>query len=110
VAAVDRAGNGDPTPAEFFFQVRTVPAAPAITSGPTAGAMSRPRPSFGFDAQYAVRFQCRFDSQAFAPCSGAKSHTPSVPLTDGSHTFQVRGIGGTGTPGPVTSRTFAVAR
>jgi hypothetical protein len=108
VAAIDRAGNVDGTPAEFAFEVHTVPTAPTITTGPAAGSVSRPRPGFGFDARYAVRFQCRFDDQAFGACSGAHSHYPSSPLTDGAHTFEVRGIGGTGTPGPVTSRGFSV--
>ena len=36
---------------------------------------------------------CRFDSQAFAPCSGpGASHTPSTPLSLGSHSFEVRAI------------------
>jgi hypothetical protein len=110
VAAIDRAANGDPTPAEFTFQVRTVPTAPSIASGPRQGAVSSPRPSFGFDAQYAVRFQCRYDSRPFAPCSGSNSDTPPAPLTVGTHTFEVRGIGGTGTPGPSTTRSFVVSR
>ncbi len=35
---------------------------------------------------------------------------PPVPLTPGTHTFEARGIGGTGTPGPSTTRSFVVAR
>ena len=111
VAAIDRAGNGDGTPAEFSFQVRTVPTAPGITSGPAAGsAISTPRPTFRFQARYAVRYQCRFDAHAFGRCSGANSHTPSTPLGAGSHTFEVRGIGGTGKPGPSTIRRFSIDR
>ncbi len=110
VAAIDRAGNGDRTPAVFTFAVHTVPAVPRITSGPRQGSVSGPRPSFGFDARYAVRFQCRFDNGSFARCSGANSDTPSAPLPNGTHRFQVRGIGGTGTPGPAVARTFVVSR
>jgi hypothetical protein len=108
VAAIDRAGNADSTPDSFTFQVHTVPGAPTITSGPAAGSVTRPRPIFGFDAPYAVRYQCRYDAKAFAPCSGAQSDTPSTPLADGPHTFEVGGIGGTGTPGPSTTRSFTV--
>lgn len=108
VAAVDRAGNGDPTPASFSFQVHTVPVAPSITSGPAAGAMSSPRPSFGFSARYATRYQCRFDAQRFSRCSRVRSDMPKSPLAGGPHTFQVRGVGGTGTPGPPATRRFAV--
>jgi hypothetical protein len=111
VAAVDRAGNGDPTPAAASFQVRTVPTAPTITSGPAAGSsISSPRPTFGFQARFATRYQCRFDRQAFGRCSAARSHTPSQPLGAGSHTFEVRGIGGTGKPGPSTIRHFSINR
>jgi hypothetical protein len=110
VAAIDRAGNGDPTPAVFTFQVHTVPRAPRITSGPKQGSISGPRPSFGFDARYAVRFQCRFDRRAFARCSGSHSDRPSDPLPQGTHRFVVRGVGGTGTPGPAVARTFVVSR
>jgi hypothetical protein len=85
-----------------------VPTAPVITSGPAPGALTGPTPSFGFGARYATRFQCRFDGNAFAPCSGARSHSPSSPLTNGPHTFAVRGIGGTGRPGPSTTRRFKV--
>ncbi|MGE5198601.1 MAG: hypothetical protein ACM3H9_03095, partial [Rhodospirillaceae bacterium] len=110
VAAIDRATNGDPTPARITFQVHTVPGAPLITSGPKSGSVSGPRPTFRFDARYAVRFQCRFDGKSFAPCSGPKSDTPDNRLSNGSHTFEVRGIGGTGTRGPATKRTFRVSR
>jgi Ca2+-binding RTX toxin-like protein len=37
-------------------------------------------------------FECRYDSDPFAPCSGNGTHTPSTPLTDGPHTFEVRAI------------------
>jgi hypothetical protein len=110
VAAIDLAGNGDPTPSQFSFRVHTVPTEPTITAGPAPGSVSSPRPTFAFDAHYAARFQCRFDANPFRPCSGAHSHTPSEPLSDGLHTFEVRGIGGTGKPGPATTRSFRVAR
>jgi hypothetical protein len=108
VVAIDRAGNADETPAEFLFQVHTVPTTPKLTSGPAPGSTSTPRPSFGFYARWAVRYQCRYDAQRFRKCSGARSDTPSTPLRAGTHTFQVRGIGGTGVPGPSATRTFTV--
>ncbi len=108
VAAVDDAGNGDSTPDSFSFQVHTTPVAPTITSGPGAGAVTGPTPSFGFDARYAASYECSFDSAGFAPCSDGQSDAPSSPLGDGPHTFTVRGIGNTGTPGPSTSRNFSV--
>jgi hypothetical protein len=108
VAAIDQAGNGDPTPDSFTFDVRTTPTAPAITSGPGPGAVTSPQPSFAFDARYAAGFQCRFDAQDFRPCSDGQAHTPGSPLGHGPHTFEVRGFGHTGTPGPTTSRPIAV--
>ena len=110
VAAIDLAGNGDPTPSQFSFRVHTVPTKPTITAGPAPGSVSSPRPTFAFDAHYAARFQCRFDENPFRPCSRAQSHTPGEPLSDGPHVFEVRGIGGTGKPGPATTRSFRVAR
>ena len=109
VAAIDRAGNGDSTPVGFSFQVHTLPASPAIRSGPT-GSTSRGRPTFRFAARYAVRYRCRFDRRRFRRCTGAHSHRPSHPLKAGRHTFKVRGIGGTGRPGPTTTRRFRVKR
>lgn len=108
VAAIDQAGNGDSTPDSFSFDVHTTPVAPTITSGPAAGAVTGTTPTFGFDARYAASYECRFDAETFAPCSDGQSHTPSSPLADGPHTFAVRGIGYTGTPGPATSRTITV--
>jgi hypothetical protein len=89
-------------------QVRTVPTAPVITSGPAPGSLTGPKPTFTFGARYATTFQCRFDGNAFGPCSGAHSHSPRSPLTNGPHTFEVRGIGGTGKAGPSTTRGFTV--
>jgi hypothetical protein len=108
VAAVDRAGNGDATPDAFSFEVHTIPTAPTITSGPANGAVTSSTPSFGFDARYASRYQCSFDSGDFRRCSDGQADTPGVALADGPHTFRVRGIGYTGTPGPATTRSFTV--
>jgi hypothetical protein len=100
VAAIDRAGNRDPNPASFAFYVRTVPSAPVITSGPAPGSLAGPRPSFGFGARYAARFQCRFDGHAFEPCSGARSHSPRSPLTNGRTPSRFVGSAAPGSPGP----------
>ena len=99
VAAIDRAGNGDPTPARFTFQVHTVPTRAEHHVGPEARAPCRgPRPIFGFDAHYAVRFQCRYDAPAVRSVLRLATRIPrGPPLAPGRHTFEVRGIGGTGT-------------
>ena len=96
------ASSSDPQP--------TVPQT-TITSGPAEfSAISDPRPSFSFSSdQPSSTFECRFDSAAFAACSGAGSHSPQAPLADGAHTFAVRAIDGAGTvdDSPAT-RTFTV--
>lgn len=62
----------------------------SVTGGPT-GTTADSTPTFSFSSsELNSTFQCRFDSQAFAPCSGpAAAHTPSSPLSDGPHTFEV---------------------
>jgi hypothetical protein len=108
VAAIDGAGNEDPTPASFAFTVHTTPDAPTITSGPDEGSVVAATPSFTFDSQYAADYECSFDDEPFAACQGDAAEAPTAPLADGQHSFRVRGIGATGTAGPVTSRSFTV--
>ena len=50
------------------------------------------RPTFRFQSEEPnSTFKCRFDSHAFAACSGpGASHTPSSQLSFGSHSFEVR--------------------
>jgi hypothetical protein len=107
-AAYDSGGNLDPTPATVEFAVRLTPQSPTITSGPRAGATSGPEPRFEFSAPAAARVECRFDDAPFAACAGPSSHEPGEPLAPGSHSFAVRGIGGTGIVGPVATREFTV--
>jgi hypothetical protein len=62
-----------------------------ITAGPS-GPTTDDTPTYSFtSSQAGSTFQCRFDSQPFAACSGpGASHTPSTPLSNGSHRFDVR--------------------
>ena len=64
-----------------------------ITSGPT-GTTTDSTPTFGFSSsEPSSSFECRFDSAAFAPCSGpGATHTPATALSVGAHTFEVRAI------------------
>jgi DNA-binding beta-propeller fold protein YncE len=65
-----------------------VPFDTEITSGP-AGLTTDNTPSFGFSAGRAgPSFECRLDSEPFTPCT---SPFTAAPLTDGDHSFYVRG-------------------
>ncbi len=109
VRATDAADNTDPTPATRSFTVDTGPPDTSITTGPT-GPTNDSTPTFGFSSpDGGATFECRFDSESFSSCSSASSHTPSSPLSDGSHTFYVRATdeAGNADPTPAT-RSFNV--
>lgn len=65
-----------------------VPPQTSITSGPS-GPTTDPTPTFGFAADEAASFQCRFDSAPFTACSAAATHTALSALAEGQHTFEV---------------------
>ena len=91
VRAVDAAGNPDPSPANRTWTVDGTPPDTTIDSGPP-NQTNDPTPTFGFSSsETGSSFECRFDSDAFAPCSGpGDTHTPASALSDGFHTFEVR--------------------
>ena len=62
-----------------------------IDSGPS-GLTNDSTPTFTFSSEAGAGFECSIDTgtPAFGPCSGANSHTPSSPLSDGQYTFRVR--------------------
>ncbi len=89
VAAVDGAGNIDPSPATWSWKLDTTIPDTTITSGPGSGTTSGPDVSFAFvGTQGAVGFQCSVDSVAFATCTSPLALT----LTDGAHTFAVQAV------------------
>ncbi len=91
VRASDEAGNQALDLREFT--VDTVAPQTTIDSGPS-GTTDEPKPTFTFSSsEGGSSFQCRFDAQAFAPCSGpGAAHTPTTALGDGPHTFEVRAV------------------
>jgi Bacterial Ig-like domain/RTX calcium-binding nonapeptide repeat (4 copies)/NHL repeat len=109
VQATDPAGNTDPSPDSQGFTVDTLAPNTTITGGPT-GPTNDATPTFTFSSQPGSSFECRFDSDAFAPCSGpGATHTPSTPLADGSHTFYVKATDPAGNPDTSPdSRSFTV--
>ncbi len=100
VRAVDAAGNPDPSPDSQGFTVDATPPQTTIDSGPS-GPTNDATPTFNFSSEPGASFQCRFDSDSFAACSGpGGTHTPASDLADGFHTFQVRAVDAAGNPDP----------
>ena len=112
VTATDPAGNVDATPASYTWTVNA--------AGPPETAIVNPKPSnptnatsaqFTFQATPAsgATFQCRLDSSLpgdFTSCTSPKSY--AGPLSEGSHTFEVRAIGSGGTDATPASYTWTV--
>jgi hypothetical protein len=107
--ATDSAGNYDRTPAERSFEVQTVPGLPELTAGPGEGGETGTLPRLSFTVPFAATAQCRFDAEEFRLCAAPTWHEPTDPLAAGAHTFEVRGIGGTGKVGSSAVRSFVVA-
>jgi hypothetical protein len=79
-----------------------------ITSGPTASSFSNNNsPTFGFSANEPSSFQCSLDSGTFSPCTGTNSQSYSG-LSEGQHTFSVRGTDSLGNLGGTVSRTWTI--
>ncbi len=85
VRASDAATNIG-VPAVRAFSVDTVAPSSAIDS-PALGTTDDQSPSFAFSAAGAVSFECRRDSEQFAPCTSPKNYAG---LTEGPHEFAVR--------------------
>jgi lysophospholipase L1-like esterase len=100
VRAVDAAGNPDPSASSYTWTVDGTP--PDTTTGGPSGPTNDATPTFNFSSSQAgSSFECRFDSDSFAPCSGpGATHTPSTPLSDGFHTFQVQATDPAGNTDP----------
>jgi hypothetical protein len=108
--ATDAAGNTSPcSAAQTYVEDSTAPET-TISDGPS-GSTSELFPIFSFtSSQPGSTFECRFDSEPFAACSGPDaSHTPALPLLPGLHTFEVRATDAALNTDPTpASRTFTV--
>ena len=108
--ATDSATNTSSCSGGFTYVEDSTPPDTTITSG-ASGPTNDSTPTFGFSSsQSGSTFECRFDSAAFAPCSGpAATHTPTTALSDGLHTFAVRAIDQAGNVDPTpATRSFSV--
>jgi subtilisin family serine protease len=91
VRAVAPDQTRDPTPARRAFTVDTAAPETQIDAGPSP-LTNNATPSFDFSSsEPGSTFECRFDSDPFAACSGpGASHTSASDLADGPHSFEVR--------------------
>jgi hypothetical protein len=107
VRGTDVAGNQGAATSRAFTVDTVAPETPSITGGPT-GAGASATPTFTFTAAAGATTQCRFDSDAFAVCSGAGTHTPATALANGPHTFAVQALDAAGNVSPGATRAFTV--
>lgn len=92
VAAVDAAGNLDPTPATRTWTISTADTTPpdtTITSGPS-GTTTSTTAQFAFaSTESGSSFTCALDGAAAASCTSPQSYSV---LAAGSHTFSVAAV------------------
>ncbi len=94
--AKDRAGNVDPTPAQWSWRI-DLPPETTITDGPS-GPTSSTSATFRFSSDdSAATFQCRMDDGGWAVCSSGRTYSS---LPQGEHRFRVRAKDGSGTVDP----------
>ena len=109
VAATDAAGNRDPTPAAWSWNVESVVPDTTIETGPS-GLTRDTSPQFTFSASEAdSTFACKLDTPvsegSYAACSSPQAYTTTV---NGPYTFSVRAsYSGSTDPIPAT-RTFTI--
>ena len=105
VRAVDASENVDPTPATWSFTVDRTPPETTFYDRPPAFSSSKSATISWttIDAISGVTLiECALDGEPFTPCSGPRNFSN---LSQGSHTFQVRGtdrLGNTETAKSVT--------
>ena len=88
VRAIDGAGNIDPTPATYTWTIDATPPPITITGKP-ANPTRLQTATFAFGSTDATAtLECALDAGSLAPCNSPVTYNT---LTEGSHTFQVRG-------------------
>jgi len=91
VRAVDRAGNADPAPATYAWNIRAPLPETLLTRVPRGitylrGKEKKATVSFGFGAgEPRARFRCRVDKRPFARCTSPRR----LELAPGRHIFEV---------------------
>jgi hypothetical protein len=96
VAATDKAGNKDATPATATWTTDRTPPDTALVGMPAA-LDNATDAHFSFTATEAGTFECQLDGGGFQACTTPRDLTN---LASGSHTFDVRAIDGVGNVDP----------
>ena len=102
VRAIDAAGNVDPTPASYTWEVlfslpqTSIDAGGSITDGMSSSSDAAFLSNYSFGAGVST-FQCKLDAGAFESCPAFKFYSG---LADGSHTFQAYAVDENGNADP----------
>ncbi|MCX7624163.1 MAG: metallophosphoesterase [Thermomicrobium sp.] len=98
VTAIDSAGNVDPSPATWSWEI-AAPSAPDTTLTATPPVLTnQTTATFSFTAtDAAATFECQLDAALATPCTSPWTVTE---LGEGQHTFSVRAVDGEGDPDP----------
>ncbi|MGC8928466.1 MAG: hypothetical protein ACP5QK_11145 [Myxococcota bacterium] len=89
VRARDKAGNIDPTPAQYSFTVDLTEPETYIVNKPT-NPTNKTTATFSFYSNESdTSFECKLDGGSFTPCVSPATYNS---LSDGNHTFYVRAI------------------
>lgn len=93
VAAVDAAGNQDPTPATFFWTIQGPALLDTVITGGPPSPTRDAAVAIHFDGRGGIGFECALDGAARAPCT---SPFRAAGLVEGDHTFAVAAVTATG--------------
>ena len=106
VWAQDPSGNRDSSPAQRTWTVDTQGASTHIVDGPPPISRSTTA-RFDFSTTDAATVQCALDGGAWTTCAAPTTHQYTG-LSEGAHTFRVRGIDAVGNAGPAALHQWIV--
>ena len=113
VRATDAAGNTSTAGTRTYTLDRSAPAAPTVTSGPTANS-NDDTPLWAFTGEAGATFTCRVmrgatEIIAPAPCTSPAGYDLSSQI-DGTYTFRVKATDAGGLEGPEGTSTYTLDR
>ncbi len=106
VRALDGYGNVSAATSRTWTVDAVAPPVPSIDSGPAGASTSGKNVSFGFsDSESGTTFEVQIDNGGYSASTSPKAYAN---LSDGSHTFDVRGVDAYGNTSASSSRTWTV--